>query len=283
MGSNDTTVPTLLTGGRVYSAAAPDATAMAVSGGIVVWVGQDGPGRALHPDAVEQPLDGAFVTPGFVDAHVHATSTGLHLAGVDLTGVRDGPALLFALREAAGRLPGGTVLIAHGWDESAWSDARVPSRQQLDAAVGSRPAYVSRIDVHSALVSSALVDLAPQARGVDGWSPDGPVVAAAHHVLRSAARAAITPAQRAEAQRRFLAEAAAQGVVSVHECAGPQISGWDDLAALLDAAGPETPEIVGYWGELATDAVLDEAKRLGVRGLAGDLFVDGALGSHTAR
>lgn len=276
---------TLLTGGRVHSPAAPDATAMAVAGDVVVWAGQDGPGRALHPDAVEVPLDGAFVAPAFVDAHVHATSTGLHLAGshiADLTGVRDGQELLFVLREAAGRLPSGTVLIAHGWDDSSWQTPRVPSRQQLDAAVGSRPAYISRIDVHSALVSSALVDLAAGAVGADGWSADGPVRAAAHHELRAAARAAIAPAQREAAQRAFLSTAASRGVVSVHECAGPQISGWDDLSALLELAGPDTPEVVGYWGELASDEVADAAKRLGVRGLAGDLFVDGALGSHTA-
>jgi len=42
------------------------------------------------------------------------------------------------------------------------------------------------------------------------------------------------------------------------------------------------PEVIGYWGQLASDAVLAHAKRAGVRGLAGDLFADGALGSHTA-
>ena len=30
-------------------------------------------------------LDGALVTPAFVDAHVHTTSTGLLLTGLDLS------------------------------------------------------------------------------------------------------------------------------------------------------------------------------------------------------
>jgi predicted amidohydrolase YtcJ len=280
---HETAETTLLTGGRIHSPSAPDATAMAIADGVVVWVGQDGPGRSLHPDAHEVPLDGALVTPGFVDAHVHATATGLHTASVDLTSARDADELLFAVRETAGRLPSGTVLIAHGWDETSWRADRIPSRQQLDAAVGSRPAYLSRIDVHSALASSALVELAPEARTAEGWSSEGPVRAEAHHKLRAAARGAVTAAQRAEAQRAFLAQAAAQGIVSVHECAGPDISGWDDLAALLElAADAATPEVVGYWGELATPEVVEHAQRLGVRGLAGDLFADGALGSHTA-
>src|SRR6478736_401166 len=78
----------LLVGGRIYSPAAPDATSMAVTDGTVVWVGEDRPGRALHPDAEIIELDGAFVTPAFVDTHVHVTALGLMLTGLDLTGAR---------------------------------------------------------------------------------------------------------------------------------------------------------------------------------------------------
>lgn len=267
---------TLLLGGRIYTPAGPDATALAITGGTVVWAGQDAPARALHPGAEIVDLGGAFVAPAFVDAHVHATATGLHLTGLDLTAARDRADLLSRVRAAV--VPG-QVLLAHGWDETAWTDPRLPSRAELDDAAGGAPVYLSRVDVHSALVSTALVELAPAARGADGWSPDGPLTRAAHHAVRAAVRAAVTPEQRERAQRAFLAEAAKQGIVSVHECAGPDISGRDDLAALLDLAGPGHPEVVGYWGELGA---VETARELGARGLAGDLFVDGALGSHTA-
>ncbi|MEV4052833.1 amidohydrolase [Amycolatopsis sp. NPDC049688] len=267
---------TLLLGGRIYTPSGPDATAMAVTGGTVVWVGQDAPARALHPGAEEIDLQGAFVAPAFVDAHVHATATGLHLTGLDLTGVRSAAQLLARVRETAGN---GQVLLAHGWDETTWTDPRLPSRAELDDAASGAPVYLSRVDVHSALVSTALVELAPAAEKADGWSSDGPLTRAAHHAVRAAVRAAVTPEQRERAQRAFLAEAAKQGIVSVHECAGPDISGRDDLTALLALAGPGTPEVVGYWGELGA---VETARALGARGLAGDLFVDGALGSHTA-
>ncbi|WP_236792451.1 amidohydrolase [Amycolatopsis sp. GM8] len=271
---NDTT---LLVGGRIHSPSSPDATAMAVAGDTVVWVGQDGPGRALHPGAEIVELDGAFVAPGFVDAHVHATATGLHLAGLDLTGVRGAADLLAAVRAA---VRPGEVLIAHGWDESAWADPRLPSRADIDDASGGAAVYLSRVDVHSALVSSALVDLAPETAGSDGWTEDGPLTRDAHHRVRTAMQAAITPDQRRRAQDAFLRRAAENGIVSVHECAGPDISGEADLAALLRlAAEPGRPEVIGYWGETGA---FDLARRHGLRGLAGDLFVDGALGSRTA-
>lgn len=267
---------TLLTGGRIHTPSSPDATAMAVTDGAVVWVGQDGPARALHPGAEVVDLDGAFVTPGFVDAHVHATATGLHVTGLDLTKVRDAGDLLAAVRAAARP---GEVLLAHGWDESTWSSPRLPSRAEIDDAAAGVPVYLSRIDVHSALVSTALVELAPEVRAAEGWSAEGTVTREAHHLVRAAARGAITGQQRRRAQEAFLATAAARGVVSVHECGGPDISGEEDLADLIALAGPGTPEVTAYWGELGA---LDTAKRLGVAGLAGDLFADGALGSRTA-
>jgi predicted amidohydrolase YtcJ len=50
---------------------------MAVTDGVIAWLGQDDQGRAWYPGAEVIELAGAFVAPAFVDAHVHATATGL--------------------------------------------------------------------------------------------------------------------------------------------------------------------------------------------------------------
>lgn len=259
---------------------------MAIVDGTVVWIGQDGPARTLHPDADHVDLAGAFVAPAFVDAHVHGTATGLHLTGLDLTATRDADDLLAKVRDRAASVEPGAVLYAHGWDETAWRNRRLPSRAQLDEVARSVPVYLSRVDVHSALVSTALVELAPAAMDAEGWSADGPLTALAHHHVRAAVRAAITPDQRARAQRAFLSAAAAAGIAWVHECAGPDIFGEDDLAALLKGAADRPgPGVVAYWGELASpddSSAVETARRVGARGLAGDLFADGALGSRTA-
>ncbi|MGQ0838997.1 amidohydrolase [Actinokineospora sp.] len=270
---------TLLTGGRIHSPADPSATALAVADGVVVWLGQDSVGRTLYPDADETvALDGAFVAPAFVDAHVHATSAGLLRTGLDLTACRSLADCLDALR-AHVRRTGHPLVWGHGWDETAWPERRPPTRAEVDAAAEGAAVYLSRIDVHSALVSAALLDRAPAARAEPGFSDTGPLTTSAHHHVRRAAQDAITPAQRADAQVEFLRHAASRGIACVHECAGPDISGADDLADLLARAGGRLPEVVGYWGERGPAEL---AAKLGVRGLAGDLFVDGALGSRTA-
>ena len=75
----------------------------------------------------------------------------------------------------------------------------------------------------------------------------------AHHHARRAAQESITPGQRRAAQRAFLTEAAAfAGLAVVHECAGPEISGIDDLADLLTADhGVEVDRLLGPGGEHA--------------------------------
>ncbi|MDX2393913.1 amidohydrolase [Streptomyces sp. DK15] len=266
----------LLRGGEVHSPADPFATAMVVERGHVAWVGSEGAADAFARGVDEVvDLDGALVTPAFTDAHVHTTSAGLALTGLDLTGARSLPDALELVRAHAAGRPGDRVLLGHGWDAARWPERRAPRRAELDAATGGRPLYLSRIDVHSAVVTTALLELVP------GVRPDGdePLTRDDHHAVRRAALAAVTPAQRAEAQRAALDRAASLGIGSVHECGGPDISSEDDFAALLELAAERPgPRVFGYWA----DRDLDRAKALGAVGAAGDLFVDGALGSHTA-
>ncbi|MFC4514516.1 MULTISPECIES: amidohydrolase [Streptomyces] len=275
----------LLRNGTVYSPADPFATAMVVEGDSVAWVGSEGAADSFA-DGVDEVVDlrGALVTPAFTDAHVHTTATGLALTGLDLTGVPTLAAALDRVRAYAAARPADRVLLGHGWDASAWPGRRPPSRRELDEATGDRPLYLTRADVHSAVVTTALLDLVPGVRELSGFAPDAPLTGDAHHAVRTAAHATVSPAQRAEAQRAALARAAALGIGSVHECAGPLISSEDDFTGLLRLAAEEPgPRVTGYWAErITTPEEAGRIRELGALGAAGDLFVDGSLGSHTA-
>ncbi|MGW3987564.1 amidohydrolase [Streptomyces sp. NPDC004830] len=270
----------LLRRGEVHSPADPFATAMVVERGQVAWVGSEGAADAFA-DGVDEvvDLDGALVAPAFTDAHVHTTATGLALTGLDLSDAPSLEAALARVREFAAARPDDRVLLGHGWDAARWPGGRPPTRAELDDATGRRPLYLSRIDVHSAVVTTALLDLVPSAGQQDGLQGDGPLTADAHHAVRAAAFGAVTERQRTEAQRAALAHAVSLGIGTVHECAGPQISSEEDFTGLLGLAARESgPRVVGYWAEQD----VAKARELGAVGAAGDLFVDGALGSHTA-
>jgi predicted amidohydrolase YtcJ len=127
------TTSTLYRGGHVRTPDHPAATALLVRGGAVAWIGRDDDAPTGSEPVEVVDLDGALVTPAFVDAHVHATSTGLALTGLDLTGTAS---LAEALKrvETAGRQARGGVLLGHGWDETTWPEHRAPTRQELDRA-----------------------------------------------------------------------------------------------------------------------------------------------------
>ncbi|XVV34081.1 amidohydrolase [Streptomyces sp. CA-100214] len=276
---SETTTPSstvLLRRGEVHSPADPFATAMVVERGQVAWVGSEGAADAFA-DGVDEvvDLDGALVTPAFTDAHVHTTATGLALTGLDLSDAPTREAALTLVSDFAAARRDDRVLLGHGWDAARWPDGVPPTRAELDRATGGRPLYLSRIDVHSAVVTTALLDLTPGRVA----RVDGPLTGDDHHAVRAAALGAVTPAQRAAAQRAALAHAASLGIGTVHECAGPEISSEDDFTGLLRLSAEEAgPRVIGYWAEQD----VDRARELGAVGAAGDLFVDGSLGSHTA-
>lgn len=281
---------TLYRGGVVHSAADPFAEALLVDDGVIAWIGANdtADGLAARADRVID-LEGALVAPGFVDAHVHLFEVGLALAGVDLSasaGVTSLEAALGAVARAAAAAGGDDVVLAFGWDERAWPEGRPPTAQELDAAAGGRPVYAARVDVHSAVVSSALARRAGL-EGLAGWHASGWVVGAAHHAARDVARE-VTPARRTALYRSALAAAAAQGIVSVHEMSAPHIDTRAGLREVLDltrdAAGG-LAHVVAYRGELC--ATGDDARALvadvpGLTGIGGDLNVDGSIGSRTA-
>jgi len=273
----------LYRGGRILSSGSRAQTALVVDDGRIAWIGDDDDAAGLSLSGVSiTNVEGALITPGFVDAHVHATSTGMTLIGLDLSQARSALDVLDAVERECDRFPG-SVIVGHGWDESYWSDPTLPTAHELDRASKGARVYLTRVDAHSALASAALIDHVEGVRGLRGFSDSGWVTQESHHALREYALGSISQPTRTRAQSAFLTEAARKGIVSVHEMAGPVISSESDCRDLLAAADELSgTSVVAYWGELAQFGGIDVARGLGARGTGGDLFVDGSLGSHTA-
>src|SRR2546421_12754677 len=261
--------------GRVHSPADPNATALLVRDGTIAWLGTDADAPGGADETVD--LDGRLVAPAFVDSHVHTTSPGITLLGLALSGPRSAGEVIERLAKHAAEHPADRVVIGHGWDESGWPVREPPSAGEIGRAADGRPVYLSRVDAHSAVVSTAL--LATVTPDEPGWDPAGWLRLSAHHAVRRVALDAVSAQQRADAQRAALGHAAALGIAAVHECGGRDISSEDDFTGLLAVGGRGVPEVYGYWGELGGARA---ALELGAVGAAGDLFADGALGSHTA-
>jgi len=164
---------TLLRGGYVHTPADPHATALCLEDGQVVWTGDDQ--ASLHfvdnADRIVE-LEGRLVTPAFVDAHAHLAQTGMAARSLDLSSATTLRDALDQLADYA-RRSSVTILLGFGWDETTWPEQRCFTRDEVDRAIGRRPAYLARVDVHSAVVSSAFVDAFPQLIELDGYDAAG--------------------------------------------------------------------------------------------------------------
>ena len=142
--------------------------------------------------------------------------------------------------------------------------------------------YLARVDVHSAVVSTALQDQLPGIVTAPGYRADGLLSRQAHHLARGRMDRLFTDAERRSDASTALLQAASLGVGAVHELGGPHLGPIEDLIRVREVADELGIGLVCYWGELASTDVLAKGRSVGAAGLAGDLCIDGSIGSHTA-
>jgi predicted amidohydrolase YtcJ len=177
----------VLLNGRVYTvdAARPWAEAVAISGTRIAAVGSTAEIKALAgPQTRTIDLKGAFVSPGFNDAHVHIDSTGGLLVGVNLLEVHEPKGFTEAIKGAASRLPKGSWITRGDWGAyeqwgagsagegaagakanlpagaSAKAGPFTPSRDLVDPVTSEHPVFVQRFDRSMYLANSLALEAA---------------------------------------------------------------------------------------------------------------------------
>ena len=140
----------------------PGATALAVSGGRIVAVGDSQEVLALRGRGTQiVDLAGQTLIPGFVDAHAHIWKIGHLLTTLlDVRGASSLDDLAVRLRDQASRLPPGAWLQGRGYNEARFPDGRPPTRVDLDTMVADRPVVLMRTCAHIVVCNSAALERA---------------------------------------------------------------------------------------------------------------------------
>ncbi|HLA39505.1 MAG TPA: amidohydrolase, partial [Candidatus Glassbacteria bacterium] len=113
-------------------------------------------------------LAGAFVTPGFNDAHCHLISVGAALEKIDLTGVSSLERVRELVAERVARVKPGELVVGRGWDHTLLPGQQWPTKEILDEVSPDNPVFLSRVDGHSLLVNSYVLKRA----GITRATPD---------------------------------------------------------------------------------------------------------------
>jgi predicted amidohydrolase YtcJ len=146
------------------------ASAVAVRGGKIVYVGSDSllPGLiGSHTEVVD--LRGKMVLPGFQDGHVHPISSGIDLGECSVDDLTTATAVSDSIRACARAHPEQAWIRGGGWQLPLFKDAN-PLATLLDQAVPDRPAIFYAADGHSAWVNSRALTLA----GITRTTPNPP-------------------------------------------------------------------------------------------------------------
>ena len=135
----------VLINGHVYTVdeAQPLSEAFAVKNGRFLAVGSTDEIRNLASRDTEViDAEGMTITPGFIDAHSHPASGGVHeLVEVNLD-LRSIPEIQNALRERAQNSPPGEWVLGFKYDDTKVREGRRITRKDLDEAVPEHPVRV---------------------------------------------------------------------------------------------------------------------------------------------
>lgn len=133
-----------------------------VSAGRILAVGRD---LGQADEVVD--LQGGLISPGFVDAHVHAVQGGLERTRCDLTEGATREDYLRIIREYADAHPDRPWILGGGWGMSAFPGG-TPTAADLDRVVPDRPVFLPNRDHHGAWVNTRAMELA----GIRRDTPD---------------------------------------------------------------------------------------------------------------
>ena len=136
------------------------AEAVAVSKGKIVAVGTSAALKKSFAAAKTVDAKGAYLYPGFIDAHSHFYYYGNGLNAVDLIGTESWKECIERVKTFYKLNPDCKWITGRGWDQNDWKSKQYPDRKELDKLFPNMPVYLSRVDGHAAIVNGAALKAA---------------------------------------------------------------------------------------------------------------------------
>ena len=308
--SPSTPATLVFTNGRIITVDGRDRVVqgVAITGNTIVAVGTNAEVMTLAgPPPPRGYVNGRAITPGGPEAHGHFSGRGadrLFVLDLSYPAVKSIADVAAAVRAKAATLPKGTWIAGRGWDEGKFSEGRLPTARDLDAASPDHPVYLTQTTGHYGIANSAALRLAgitrdtkdPPAGTIDHdarGEPTGILKEGAQGMVRRLIPAR-TAAQSEEAIREMAKAFVAEGMTGAKD---PGISpATFDLYRKVAADGALPVRIFSLWSsgrsvEAAKQLIAERATTTRPYESTGDdhviaggvkLYVDGSGGARTA-
>jgi len=286
--------------GKIYTVNEnqPYAEAVVVEGNKIKFVGTTREARNLIDASTEViDLEGKLMLPGFNDTHLHFTSGGSYLLGINLRPAQSKEEFVEIIEEyiLSRSLPISSWITGGRWDHELWPEKSLPTKELIDPITENTPVFVSRIDGHIGLANSKALELAGITKNTP--NPDGglierdPETGEPTGILKDNAMDLVfkiipplSLEENIEAALRALEEARKLGITSVQDMTQP-----DEFEAYskILADGNLTCRIYSIWPIDKYEDIVRAGVTVGNEeglikrgGLKG--YADGSLGASTA-
>ncbi|WP_051554770.1 amidohydrolase [Maribacter antarcticus] len=272
-----------------------NAQAMAIVGDSIIAIGSNNEIQKFVGSTTEiVDVNGGFITPGFIDTHVHLMPSGYSLSGiVKLRDVNSPEEFTNSIKEYAESIDSGSWILEGNWDHTLWG-GELPAKEWIDDVTKNNPVFIYRLDGHMALANSLALKIAgidKNTSKIEGGTivrnEDGTPTGILKDNAMSLLFDKIPIPNKKQNEKAFAAATrylVSKGVTSVHD-----MGTINDYNTYLDAKQDGNLNLRIYsvmpldkWSDIK-ELVSNEGKGdkwLQIGGLKG--FVDGSLGSHTA-
>lgn len=270
--------------------------AMAIKGDKIIATGTNDAILKLKNTSTKKiDLEGKFVTPGFIDSHIHLMTGGRSLLSVDLRDADSPEKFSQRIADFTKEIAPNEWILEGNWDHTLWG-GELPKKEWIDELTPDNPVVVFRLDWHMVLANSAALKYA----GIDKNTPDvegGTIVRDENGELTGILKDnamnllldKIPPMSTTQKNAAFSAAMTyffSNGVTSVHDVDGMNkdfesfSTAKKFLAENKSLVRIYAAQPLNEWKILTKMEQPTQSEWLKIGCLKG--FVDGSLGSHTA-
>ncbi len=136
------------------------AEALAVKDGKILALGTTASIKANYEATEIIDAKGAFVYPGFIDAHAHFLGYGQSLFSVNLFNSKSWDEAVERIAKFAGENKQQEWITGRGWDQNLWPGKQFPTNEKLNALFPDKPAVFSRVDGHALVANNKALEIA---------------------------------------------------------------------------------------------------------------------------
>lgn len=277
------------------------AQAVVIEDNKIIFVGSNKDAENIIDESTKViDLNGRLMLPGFIDSHLHFTSGGYYLLGINLRPAKSKEEFVQLLGDYISERDKNPELIGKWitggrWDHESWKVIEVPTKELIDGFTPNTPVFLSRIDGHMGLANSKALELAGITKDtpnpVGGLIMKDPATGEPTGILKDNAIDLIfniIPEKSTEenvlAAKRALEEAKKFGITGIHDITLPgeleayyKIKNENNLTCRIFSIPP-----INLYRELIDSNIKSGSgdiyiKRGGVKG-----YADGSLGAKTA-